>query len=168
MRELLVGTKKGLFVLRGEQPDALASRGAGVRGRRRRVRDARPSNRSLLRERDERLLRTPCDVDRRSSRRVARQRRARLPGRHRHVGRPDLGHHAWRGRRGPVRRGRSGGAVREHRRRSVLEPERTAVEGADRGRLATGVRRARLALDLSVARRAGTSWRSGCPRPACG
>ena len=155
MPELLVGTKKGCSSSAVSAPGT-GRRGAGVRGRRRRVRDARPSDRSLLRERDERLLRTPCDVDRR---RLGEWEAAKGPAfpEGTDIGRSDLGHHARGGRRGPVRGGRSGGTVHEHRRRSVLEPERTVVEGADRGRLATGVRRARLALDLSVARRAGTS-----------
>ena len=129
MRELLVGTRKGLFVLRGERAgcrSAVAAR--AFDGRRRRVRDARPANRSLLRERHVGLLRTPADVDRRSSPASGSTRRGpRFPEGHRGDARPDLGRRAGEATGPAVGRRRSGRTVRVARRRRDLGASTSAL-----------------------------------------
>ena len=57
MTELLVGTKKGLFVLRGERGRAVRDRDARVPRRRGGVRDPRSAHRAVLRVGDVGVLR---------------------------------------------------------------------------------------------------------------
>ena len=124
MTELLVGTKKGLFVLRGQRGRAVRGGGPGVPRRRGGVRDARPAHRPLLRQPSPRgstgrgsCTRTipPASGGRHRVRRSPKT--ARRAGAH-------LGREARRGRGPAVRRRRTRGAVHQHGRRRDLDAQR--------------------------------------------
>ena len=167
MRELLVGTKKGLFVLRGEQPDALAVAARAFEGDVVEFAMRDPRTRSLLRERDVRLLRTPVMWTDDPLRRVAGSEGARLPGRDRRRRRPDLGRHA-----GEATRSCTPASLRPHCSESrdegaswsLNEPLWNERIAGDWNRGSAGSP----ALDLSVARATRSSGARGVARPACG
>ena len=118
MTELLVGTKKGLFVLEGEPGGAVRGDRARVRRRAGRVRDARPAHRAACSPSVTSPVLRPEDLlRRRPGRRVGAGRGRRAARGRRRGARADLGDRRRRGRRRALRRRRPRRAVREPRRR---------------------------------------------------
>ena len=155
MTELLVGTKKGLFVLEGEPGDAVRGHRARVRRRAGRVRDARPAHEPHPRGRDQPVLRAE-DLRRRGPERRVGAGQGRRAARGRGGGaRADLGDRARRGRRRAVRGRRPRRAVQVDRRRAELGARAQPVRAPDAAGLDAGRRRAVPALDRAVAGRAG-------------
>ena len=99
MTELLVGTKKGLFVLDGDAGTRVRGDGARVRRAVGRVRDARPSLGPVSGVGHLLVLRRPDLDDRRPGGRVAGGRGHGSTGGRRRLAGPDLGDRRRRGRR---------------------------------------------------------------------
>ena len=154
MTELLVGTKKGLFLLEGGPVSGFEIKARAFAGE--------PVDFATRDPRSGRLLATVTSpfygpkifyTDGDPGRGVGAGRRRRAARRRRSGARADLGHRPWRGRRHPVRGGRSRGPVREPRRRSELGDQRRAVGAALAPAMAAGRRWAVPALDLHLAGR---------------
>ena len=154
MHQLLVGTKKGLFVLRGDATRGLprSTRGRST-ARSSSSRCAIPGP-GVLRLRDERVLRPSVDVHRRPRGRVAGGRGPGVPRRARIS--PSSGSGSWSPGEadGLLYAGVDPAALfvsTDGGRELVAEPG--PLDRTDRRRLAAGVRRARAALDLPLAGR---------------
>ena len=155
MTELLVGTKKGLFVLEGDpgagfEVTARAFAGEPVEYA---LRDPRSGR--VLAAVVEPVLRPEGVRDRRPRRRVGAGDGHRAARRWRERAGADLDPAARRGRRPGLRRRRSRRPVREPRRRHELRAQPRAVGAPHAAEVAAGRRRAVPALDRDVARRPG-------------
>ena len=117
MTELLVGTKKGLFVLEGEPGGAFAVRARAFAGEPVEYAMRDPRSGRVLATRHVGLVRPADLARRRPGRGVGAGRGRRAAGGRRRRARADLGDRGRRGRRHAVRRRRPGRAVREPRRR---------------------------------------------------
>ena len=159
MTELLVGTKKGLFVLRGDPEDrdrfALVTRAFAGDVVEFAIKDPRTGRYFASVTSGFYGPRLMFTDDPTGEWRQAAG--PAFPEGSRDLARAHLGRQAGRGRRRALRRRRPGRAVREQGRRRDLVAERGAVEGARGRRLEPGGRRARPALHLPVA---------GRPQPA--
>ena len=128
-------------------------RGSRVPGQLGRVRDPRPPDGPVLRERHPRAVRAAGLPGGRPDRRLGAGGGSPVPRGDGHDPGPHLGDHARRARRRPVRRGRPRRAVREPRRRGDLGAQPAALGSAEPARLGARGRRPVPALDLSVAGR---------------
>ncbi len=120
MTQLLVGTKKGLFVLEGAAGWAVRGDVARVRGRAGRVRDARLANRPLLRGRHVRVLRAQALLHRRPRGRVAAGGGHRAPRGRGEAARAAVGDRRRARRTGSCTQAARRGPLREPRRRRDL------------------------------------------------
>ena len=153
MRELLVGTKKGLIVLRRGRRQGLRDRGPRVPGRGRGVRHARSPHRPLPRGRDARPVRPAPLLHRRPLREMGAGGRPGVSCERRRGRRAHLGDRARRRRRGAVVRRRPRRAVPQRRWRQELVAGARVVGRAGAAALESGRRRNVPQLDLPLARR---------------
>ena len=149
--ELLVGTKKGLFVLEGEPAAAfeVTSRHFAGEPVEFATRDARSGQ--DVRLRDLGVLRAEDLLHGRPRRRVAAGERRRAPRGRREAARAPLDGRARRGRRPPLRGRRAGHPLREPRRRRELGAEQGVLGAADAARLEPRRGRHVHALDRDLA-----------------
>ena len=168
MTELLVGTKKGLFVLEGEPGGEFAVTARAFAGEPVEYAMRDPRSGRVLATVTIRLLRPEDLLRRRPGGEWTQAEGVALP-----EGGDKALERIWVISRGEgdgaaVRRRRPRRAVREPRRRREWELNRALWEHPTRPTLAAGRRRAVPALDRPLAGRAGAGSRWRCPPPACG
>ena len=169
MTELLVGTKKGLVVLRGDRGGPLEIAARAFPGEVVEFATRDPRSGRYFAGRHARPVRPASLLHRRSRpAEVGAGRGPRLPGRGQCGGRAHLGDRAGRRRRRAVVRRRAGRAVPQRRRRQELGAGGGPLERARAAAVGAGCRRAVPALDLPLAGRSATGWRSASRRPASG
>ena len=169
MTELLVGTKKGLFVLEGEPRAAFEVTARAFAGEPVEYAMRDPRSGRVPRLGDLAVLRRPkIWLRRRPGRRVAAGRGRRAARGRRRGARADLGDRAGRGRRRPLRRRRPRRAVREPRRRRDVGAQPRPLGAPDAAGVAAGRRRAVPALDRALAGRARPARGRRSPPSASG